>query len=160
MTRDNGLYEWEGVIRGGGGDGSGAFVAFPWDLKTEFGKGNLVPVACDFDGVPYQGSLANMGSGPCLILVKAIREALGKGDGDTVRVRLRHDPAPRVVEAPDDLVAAWKDHPKAKAVWERLSTSHRREYVRWFDDARKPETRASRLVKAVTLLEQGRPLKA
>ena len=70
----------------------GAWVAFPWDLREEFGKGR-VKVHASFDGAPYDGSVVNMGlkngdGSVCYVLGvrKAIRAALGKGEGDTLRV--------------------------------------------------------------------------
>ena len=73
-------------------DSSGAYVVFPWDLKQETGKGRL-KVHAAFDGVPYDGSVVNMGlkhqdGSVCYIIgvLKAIRMALGKRDGDTIHV--------------------------------------------------------------------------
>ena len=73
-------------------DNGGAYVVFPWDLKQETGKGRL-KVHAAFDGVPYDGSVVNMGlrnpdGSVCYIIgvLKAIRTALGKRDGDTIHV--------------------------------------------------------------------------
>ena len=70
----------------------GAYVAFPWDIRKEFGKGR-VKVHAEFDGVPYDGSIVNMGvknedgSVCCIIgVLKSIRKALNKKDGDTLHV--------------------------------------------------------------------------
>lgn len=73
-------------------DSGGAYVVFPWDLRKETGKGRL-KVHAAFDGVPYDGSVVNMGlkhqdGSVCYIIgvLKAIRSALGKRDGDTIHV--------------------------------------------------------------------------
>ena len=73
-------------------DNGGAYVAFPWDIRAFFGKGR-VRVHAEFDGIPYDGSIVNMGlknpdGSVCYVIgvLKAIRAALGKGDGDTVHV--------------------------------------------------------------------------
>ena len=70
----------------------GAYVAFPWNIREVFGKGR-VKVHATFDGEPYDGSIVNMGfRGPdgeiCYIIGvrKAIRQKLGKKDGDRLRV--------------------------------------------------------------------------
>ena len=70
----------------------GAYVVFPWNIREEFGKGR-VKVHDAFDGIPYDGSIVNMGvknedGSVCYILgmLKAIRAQLGKGDGDTVHM--------------------------------------------------------------------------
>ena len=73
-------------------DSGGAYVAFPWDIRREFGKGR-VKVHAEFDGIPYDGSIVNMGvknpdGSVCYIIgvLKSIRKQLGKSDGDPVRV--------------------------------------------------------------------------
>ena len=73
-------------------DNGGAYVIFPWDIRKEFGKGR-VKVHATFDGVPYDGSVVNMGvrdeNGEiCYVIgiLKAIRKQLGKKDGDTIHV--------------------------------------------------------------------------
>ena len=73
-------------------DNGGAYVAFPWDIRREFGRGR-VRVHAEFDGIPYDGSIVNMGvKNPdgtvCYILgvLKEIRKQLRKGDGDSVHV--------------------------------------------------------------------------
>ena len=40
----------------------------------------------------------------------------------------------------------------AKAVFDKLSYSHRREYVHWVEEAKKPETRARRIDKTIEML--------
>ena len=84
-------YEYETILHEIPENG-GAYVAFPWDIRAEFGRGR-VKVHASFDGVPYDGSVVNMGvknpdGSVCYIIgvTKAIRAALGKHDGDTIRV--------------------------------------------------------------------------
>ena len=84
-------YEFDAVIHVDSEDG-GAYVAFPWDLRAEFGKGRLKAHA-EFDGLPYDGSIVNMGvknedGSVCYVIgvLKAIRNHLGKGDGASVHV--------------------------------------------------------------------------
>ena len=94
-------YEYDGVIREAP-DNGGAYVIFPWDIRKEFGRGR-VRVHAEFDGVPYEGSIVNMGvkdenGQVCYLigLLKSIRKQLNKGDGDIVHVvvREREDHAP------------------------------------------------------------------
>lgn len=73
----------------------GAYVVFPYDIRQEFGKGR-VKVHATFDGVPYEGSIVNMGiknedGSTCYIIgvLKAIRQQLGKTEGDTLAVTIR-----------------------------------------------------------------------
>lgn len=84
-------YEYDAVLHELTEKG-GAYVAFPWDLKKETGKGRL-KVHVTFDQIPYDGSIVNMGlknpdGSICYIIgvLKSIRTALNKYDGDTIHV--------------------------------------------------------------------------
>ena len=96
MPRENDMkqYEYDAVIHEDPESG-GAYVVFPWDIRIEFGKGR-VKVHAEFDNVPYDGSIVNMGlknadGSICYIIgiLKSIRKTLGKGDGDSVHVVIR-----------------------------------------------------------------------
>ncbi|MCL2567993.1 MAG: DUF1905 domain-containing protein [Oscillospiraceae bacterium] len=85
-------YEYDAVIMASEIGKGGAYVPFPYDVRAEFGKGR-VKVCATFDGVPYAGSVVNMGvrnpdGSICYIIgvLKEIREKIGKGPGDRVRV--------------------------------------------------------------------------
>lgn len=53
------IYEFKAVIESVP-DKHGAYVRFPYDIRKEFGKGR-VKVQAAFDGIPYKGSIVNMG---------------------------------------------------------------------------------------------------
>ena len=79
-------------------DNGGAYVIFPWDIRALFGKGR-VKVHATFDGIPYDGSIVNMGvkdsqGNICYVIgvLKSIRERLGKKDGDSVHIVIKHLP--------------------------------------------------------------------
>lgn len=76
------------------GDMDAAYVRVPIDVKKEYGKGCL-KVQVTFDGVPYSGSVVNMGvkdadGNICYIIgiTKAIRQKIGKTFGDSVEVAI------------------------------------------------------------------------
>ena len=84
-TLNDKIYEYEAVICNADGKG-GAYVAFPYDVRKEFGKGR-VKVHALFDGVPYDGSLVRMQTpGHIIGLRKDIRSRINKQPGDTVHV--------------------------------------------------------------------------
>ncbi|OXM60371.1 YdeI/OmpD-associated family protein [Amycolatopsis vastitatis] len=62
-----------------------------------------------------------------------------------------------MTELPGELTAALAAAPDAAAAFEALPPSHRREYVQWVAEAKKPETRVSRAQKTVTRLRGGKP---
>ena len=75
-------------------DDGGAYVVFPWDIRKEFGKGRM-KVHAGFDGIPYDGSIVNMGlknedGSICYVIgvLKSIRKELNKADGDVIHIRI------------------------------------------------------------------------
>ena len=100
-------YEYDAVIHCIPEKG-GAYLIFPWDIRKEFGRGR-VKVSASFDGEPYDGSIVNMGvkneDGSILniiLITKAIRAKIGKGDGDTVHVVIEERDGDRSEEYPTD----------------------------------------------------------
>ncbi len=88
------VYQYESMIYNADGKG-GAYVVFPYDVREEFGAGR-VKVHATFDGVPYDGSVVNMGlknedGSICYIigLRKDIRATIKKGPGDKVLVTIK-----------------------------------------------------------------------
>ena len=71
-------------------------------------------------------------------------------------IAVRRIDAPREVDVPDDLRAALADHPEAVAHFDGLAASHRKEWVRWIEEAKRPETREARVAKTVAGLREGR----
>jgi uncharacterized protein YdeI (YjbR/CyaY-like superfamily) len=67
------------------------------------------------------------------------------------------DSAPRRIAVPKDLAAALADDPDAKQAFAKLSFTHRREYVEWIEEAKRPETRARRIAAAVERVRAGEP---
>lgn len=55
----------------------------------------------------------------------------------------------------NELRAALDENARARAVFETLAPSHRREYLAWIAEAKKPETRARRAAQAASMLAAG-----
>lgn len=156
---DPGPIEFDAVVQAEGG---GTWVDVPFDLKATYGKGNLVPIVATFDGrVRYQGSLAKMGGPTAMLLIRSdVRAQLGDPKpGESIHVRIDLDAAPRVVTLPEDVAALVEANPTAMATWESLSTTNRREYARWIEDAKRPETRQRRVEETVARLARGEKLR-
>jgi hypothetical protein len=137
------------------GRGGGAYVLFPYDVAQEFGSTRAIPVKGAIDGEAYRGSLMKYGQPQHLLGVeKAIRTKIGKGPGDRVTVELVRDTEPRIVAVPPDLAKAIAKA-KLSSFFDTLSYTHREEYCRWITEAKKEETRARRVTKAVEMLNDG-----
>ena len=88
------IYKYEAIIEPVP-EKHGAFVRFPYDIREEFGKGR-VKVMATFDGIPYNGSVVNMGiknadGSVCYIIGvrKDIQEKMNKYVGDTITVTIQ-----------------------------------------------------------------------
>jgi len=145
---------FKAVIQDAGG--GGAFVEVPFDVEKAFGA-KKPKVKTMIEDVPYRGILTRMGTDfHMLIILKSIREQIGKTFGDEVKVTVELDTEPRVLEVPKDLLKELKKDKDVKAFFDKLSYTHRREYVMWIEEAKKEETRARRILKAIEMLKQGK----
>jgi len=89
-------------------------------------------------------------------LNRAVRQEAGVEAGDTVEVNLELDTAPREVEVPQALADGLAEDSEARAPFDRLAYTHRKEYARWIDEAKRDETRQRRLAQALEMLRQGK----
>jgi hypothetical protein len=139
------------IIDAGGG---GAFVEVPFDVEAAFGS-KRPKVKALIEGVPYRGTLVRMGSeNHILIILKGIREQVGKTFGDEIKVSVEADVEERVATVPAELKRVFKSDKEAKSAFEKLSYSHQKEYVKWIEEAKKAETRARRVEQAIQLLKE------
>lgn len=127
----------------------------PEEVVEALGAGGRPPVEVRINGHAYRSTIARMGGRYMLPLSAENRAAAGVSAGDSVVLEVEIDTRPREVEVPGDLRAALEGDPEAKARFERLPYSHRKEHVRALEDAKKPETRARRLEKTLAMLRDG-----
>jgi uncharacterized protein YdeI (YjbR/CyaY-like superfamily) len=73
-----------------------------------------------------------------------------------VEVILELDLEPREVEVPEALAMALRSDPKAKATFDRMAYTHRKEYARWIADAKRDETRVRRVQQALDMIKAGK----
>src|SRR5215204_7044589 len=129
--------------------GGGAFVEVPFDVEKAFGS-KKPKVRAMIEGVPYRGTLVRMGTECHLLLVlKSIREQVGKTFGDEIKVSVELDVEERVVTVPAELKRLFKSDKEAKSAFEKLSYTHQREYVTWINEAKLAATRKTRIVKTL-----------
>lgn len=86
----------------------------------------------------------------------ATRDAADVAAGDEVAIDIEVDTEPVVIEVPDELAVAFESSPDARAFFDTLTTSQQKGFTHPIATARKPETRAARVEKAVAALEGGR----
>jgi hypothetical protein len=114
------------------------------------------PVTATVNGYTWRTSVARMGGEFLVGLNRQVREGAGVQAGDDVEVTIELDAAPRDVEVPEALAAALTTDPQAKAAFERMAFTHRKEYARWIAEAKREETRDRRVQQAIEMIRAGK----
>ena len=91
-----------------------------------------------------------------MVVNRGIREGAGVKAGDTVKVIMERDDAPRPVPPPPQLKKELARSKTAQASWENLSFTHKKEMARSIVEVKQEETRARRLAKVMDVLKNGR----
>jgi hypothetical protein len=126
-------------------------IEIPPEIVEGLGAGKKPPVKVTIKGYTYRNTVAVMGGKYMVGVAAEHREKAGVKGGDKVEVTLELDTAPREVEVPKDLAAALKKA-GARAAFDKLAFSHRKEHVRAIEEAKAPETRMRRIEKAVAMV--------
>ena len=116
------------------------------------------PVAATVNEYTWRTSVARMRGEFLLGLNRAVREEAGVEAGDTVEVSIELDSAPREVLVPQALADALAGDPTLGAAFDALAYTHRKEYARWIESAKREETRDRRVTQALAMLREGKTL--
>ncbi len=144
--------EFRATIILGGKTATG--IEVPAEVVAELNAGKRPPVVVTLGGYTYRTTVAPYTGAYFIPLAAEHRQAAGVAAGDEVDVRIELDSGPRETPLPDDLDAALDD--AARSHFHSLAASHRKEWVRWVEEAKKPETRAARIEKTVESLRAGK----
>jgi hypothetical protein len=137
-------------------EGGATGILIPFSVEKVFGSKARVPVRGTINGFPFRSSVFPMGGGNHYMAVnRATREGAGAKGGDSVSVVMEVDTEPRVVAVPADFKKALARNKEVKAAFDKLSYTHRKEFVQWVEGAKKEETRARRIEKALVMLVEG-----
>jgi Bacteriocin-protection, YdeI or OmpD-Associated/Domain of unknown function (DUF1905) len=128
----------------------------PFDLKDAFGRARP-PVKVTIRGHTWRTTPGVYDGVGHIIVNREVKAATGVDAGDRVRIEMDVDAEPRTVRVPPDLREALAGDPDAKAAFAKLSYTHRREYVEWIEEAKRPETRARRIAGTVERVRKGLP---
>jgi hypothetical protein len=140
--------------------GSWTYFIVPFSAEDSFGSRSQIKVKGTVNGIPFRSSLMPNGNGNHYMVVnKTIRDLAGAQAGDTVEVIMEADLEIRTLMVPDDLLFKLEEVDKANEAFQKLSYSHQKEYVEWIEAAKKTETRAGRIEKAIGMLLEGKRLK-
>ncbi|MDQ1559270.1 MAG: hypothetical protein QOD32_2330 [Pyrinomonadaceae bacterium] len=131
-------------------------ITIPFDVEQTFGTRARVPVRGTINGFPYRSSIFPMGGCFMMAVNKDLRAGANAKAGDRISVTMERDDEPRIITPPPDLARALRANKAAKATWDKLSYTHQKEHARAVEDAKRPETRARRIEKAIADLAEGK----
>lgn len=147
-----GEVEFFTTLKGANGEGTWTYISVPARAMKTFAPRQRVPVSVTLGGQTYRSTVMPMSGEFCIPVRAEVRDAAGVAPGKRVLVRLALDEAPRTVPVPRYLGSALRRSGLRKA-FDRLSFSHRKEYVDWVTQAKRPETRKSRIEKMIVALK-------
>lgn len=124
----------------------------PPKIVDALGAGKRPRVTITINGHSWKSRVAIMRGRYLLGLSNANRQAAGIATGDEVEIEVEYDAEIPVVTEPEDFALALDADPVARAAYDRLAYSHKREHVLAVESAKKPETRARRIEQAVAML--------
>lgn len=90
-------------------------------------------------------------------LIALIKEAMKINDAGVKVTSVKKPSVKKEIKAPDDFLSALKKNKKALATFEGFSPSHKREYLEWIVEAKREETRKSRIGQAIQWMSEGKP---
>ncbi|WP_210481640.1 YdeI/OmpD-associated family protein [Naasia sp. SYSU D00948] len=136
--------------------GNTTAIPVPEEVLQELGGGRRIPVVVTLGAHSYQSTVTPYRGRVLVSLSSDNRAAAGVSAGEEVEVVLTREEGPRTVDVPDDLREAVEADPEASRFFASLPPSHRKAYATWITEAKKEETRRSRIESAVGMLREGK----
>lgn len=127
----------------------------PVNVAEFFGTKARVPIRGTINGYAFRSSLMPMGGCHMMPVNKKLCEGAGVQPGDTVVVVMERDEEERTVEVPAALKKELVKNKTARANWEKLSFTHKKEMALAINGAKQEETRARRMGKVMEILRSG-----
>jgi hypothetical protein len=109
-------------------------------LKAESGRNQSLPVKATLQGKPFEANVMRYRGAWRLYLNGVMRKRAGVKVGQRVKVSLRHDLKPRLTPMPPAFAAALSKDRRAKAAFEALAPSRRKELLRYLGNLKREES--------------------
>ena len=138
--------------------GSRIFIPIPFNPNDVWGVKQRHHITGTVNGCGVRGSLGSDGKQYFLPLGAAWRRGCGLDAGANVDVVLSPE-GPQSEGLSSDVARALDAEPQAKAFFESLATFYRNTFIKWIETAKRPETRAARIVEMIKLLRAGKKQK-
>ena len=135
--------------------GSKVIIVLPFDPNQTWGVKERHHINGTIDEHPIRGPLIQDGDLYYYALGPAWRRDTKIEVGRRVTVSLSPE-GPLQENVAEDIATAFSDAPDAQAFFEQLPTFYRKNYMRWIDSAKRPETRTARIAEMIALLKDGK----
>jgi hypothetical protein len=132
-----------------------AYVVVPFEPSDVWGVRDRYYVTGSIDGYKIRGCLAPEGTQYILSLGAAWRRDNPVDRSGDVEVVLSADGPQSDTLAPD-IATALETEPLAEMFFASLAPFYRKNFLRWIDSARRPETRDTRIREMMSLLRAGK----
>ena len=133
-------------------DASAAFT-LPFDTREVWGKAKA-PVKVTINGYTWRSTVGKRGGIQYIVVNTEARRSAGVKAGDVVTITLDPDSEKREIEIPAPLQKALGVQLTQKL--KALSFTHKKEFIVWYSEAKKEDTRAGRVEKMKQMLATGR----
>jgi len=144
--------EFDAQLTPAGPKGAWCQLHFPGDFEKTFGSRGRVAVIDTINGSPFRSSFMPMCGKYTLSINKEMQAGAKVKPGDSAHFVLQRDLRPRIVTLPPALKKALAANSQARAIFEKLSYSHKKEHAQWIAAAKQEETVKRRLEKLISLL--------
>jgi hypothetical protein len=135
--------------------GSQVGIVMPFDPDALWGAKARHDVSGTIDGHAVRGPLQPDRDGFLLSLGPSWLSRSELDPSAEVEVALAPE-GPQLDNVPSELTEALQSHPDALRFFFSIAPFYRKNYVRWIESAKRPETRAARVLETVTLLGEGK----
>jgi hypothetical protein len=133
----------------------GIAIRLPFDPSAEWGDKDRHDVTGTVDHRKVRGKLLPIDGAYYLELGPAWCRDFNLAPGAAVAVSLSPE-GPQLASMAPDLAMALEAEPRARRFFESLPTFYRKNFVRWIEQAKRPETRAKRIADTLATLTDGK----
>jgi hypothetical protein len=126
----------------------------PADVVETLAGGKRPRVTVTLNGHSWSTRIAILRGRYLIGLSNAHRSAAGVAVGEPVDVEVELDTEPINVTEPTDVAQVLDSDPLARAGYDRLTISQRKQHIRVIESAKRPETRARRIETMLAALRE------
>jgi len=133
--------------------GINPYIDVPPEVSRALGKSGPIPVKGSLNGSAIKATLVPVRQGRHRLFINTeMRAKTGVKVGDEIALELEMDSKPRVMPMPDIFKESLDRNQEAKAIYEKMPPSHRREILAYLNSLKTPEALERNIGKAIASL--------